>query len=219
MVKISKKKAAIFFTHGMGVSFFFLFLGYASITDYFWILNLNFFYYMWLISFYVACLNLLACPITLCFKKFRNITFPILVFCLGYFSFLFSGYIAGYYHGESGLIKVPENSQLLIKAIKNFENENGRPPEELRELIPNFIDSIPSSGMIYNSKFKLILDKNLNVRPIGREGWSLSTDVMINLQNYYYLSYYSNSEYPDYSFKPKNPLNYNWSYHKYKYNY
>jgi len=47
----------------------------------------------------------------------------------------------------SAFHRLAERSKPLVAAIHAFEQKHGRPPEALQALVPEFLPSVPSTGM------------------------------------------------------------------------
>ena len=47
----------------------------------------------------------------------------------------------------SAFHRLAERSRPLVAAVRAFEQKYGRPPESLQALVPDFISSVPSTGM------------------------------------------------------------------------
>jgi hypothetical protein len=71
--------------------------------------------------------------------------------------------------------RVAESSKPLIAAIRAYEQKNGRPPESLQSLVPEFIPSIPSTGMASCARYRYIIPgTNINNNPwINGNPWVL----------------------------------------------
>jgi hypothetical protein len=56
----------------------------------------------------------------------------------------------------SAFHRLAERSKPLISAVRSFEQKHGRPPESLGALVPEFIPSVPSTGMGAYPKYEYV---------------------------------------------------------------
>lgn len=54
----------------------------------------------------------------------------------------------------NGFSKLAERSETLVVAIKSYNEKYGKPPEELSNLVPEFMAKVPSTGMAAYPKYK-----------------------------------------------------------------
>jgi hypothetical protein len=90
---------------------------------------------------------LLISLIGLIFKRFRRLSAIVCFACLSYFVVgVVSLRIAGSVR-MAAFEDVAERGKPLIAAISSFEADRGRPPADLSELVPDFLDAIPPTGI------------------------------------------------------------------------
>jgi hypothetical protein len=108
-----------------------------------------------------------AGSIALLFRRARGIAFVCLLCAAAYcVAFLLANNI-GYHIRMNGFKCLAERSKPLVRSIHGYEKKYGHPPETLQALVPEFISSIPSTGMAAYPEFEyvtgnLALDYNGN---------------------------------------------------------
>ncbi len=103
-----------------------------------------------LITMFIEAIAMITVPIPLIFlaiKRFRKWgkLWILLTIIYGILTFLSLG-ISNTLRTK-GLSRLATRSIPLVQAIKAFETQKGRPPKMLQELIPDFLSSIPKTGM------------------------------------------------------------------------
>lgn len=58
--------------------------------------------------------------------------------------------------------RLSERSKPLVAAIRAYEEQQGKPPESLETLVPNFISSVPTTGMGAYPKYQYALTTKTN---------------------------------------------------------
>ena len=88
--------------------------------------------------------------------------------------------------------QLAELSQPLVGAIRAFEQKNGHPPESLRALVPEFIPSVPNTGMAaYPDYDYLAPATNWNGNP-----WVLRVSTSVGVLNWDQFMYLPLTNYP-----------------------
>jgi len=85
------------------------------------------------------------------FERIRHIAIPITVFGFAFLLFTCSILILSDYYLSSYRRQVFQNlaeqSQTLVNAIHEFERTNNVPPDNLQQLVPEYISEIPQTGI------------------------------------------------------------------------
>jgi hypothetical protein len=150
---------------------------------------------------------LINSPFLLLFRRFRRYAVLSLVFTVIFIPCELLGIDWGSYGREERIERVTERGQPIVDAIKAYENKNGHPPASLDELVPDYLDTVPTTGIGAWPKF--YYHTGHPDRSEGNE-WDLSALVPGNpglglgLGN---LIYYPLQNYPD-SFIPVNGWGY-----------
>lgn len=107
---------------------------------------------LWFCLFFVApvLVAVAAIPaafVGLAFRRFRSISAAIALCSVTYLM----GFIVSLRIGESirmnAFHSLAERSRPLVSAIRAYEQKHGNPPASLQALVPEFIASVPSTGM------------------------------------------------------------------------
>ncbi len=119
-----------------------MYRAYAADSDTGWLFALMLVTLIWL-AFFLA-IPVLAVLIFV--KKLRCFVVPALFFCLVA--------VAGFWISPKGdnyriraMESIAQTGEQIINAIKSFENKYGHPPEKLTDLVPEFLNEIPSTGI------------------------------------------------------------------------
>jgi hypothetical protein len=96
---------------------------------------------------------LLCVPVLLCFRRYRPGAIrngaPAVVFVVCFFVGL--GWGRSVRH--RGLEQLPGRAQPLVDAITAYEAQHGRPPGSLDELVPDYLDHVPGTGVGVHPRF------------------------------------------------------------------
>jgi len=89
--------------------------------------------------------------------------------------------------------QLAERSKPLIEAIRGFEQKHGRPPESLEALVPEFMPSIPSTGVrAYPEYDYSTASKNFDGNP-----WVLTVSTPSGGINFDQFMYFPLTNYPE----------------------
>ena len=88
---------------------------------------------------------LLVCLIP---KSTRRVALRYLLVAVLFVSCCMGGILLGSKTRMAGMQNFAQRSEKLIAAIKKYEQDNSDPPESLNDLVPNYLPSIPSTGMM-----------------------------------------------------------------------
>lgn len=86
-------------------------------------------------------------PILLFFKRFRRYAVLSLVLAVIFIPCELLGLYWGACGNEEQIERVAERGRPIVDAIKAFEKKNGHPPGSLDELVPDYLDSVPTTGI------------------------------------------------------------------------
>jgi hypothetical protein len=89
----------------------------------------------------------IAAPIALFFRRVRRIALVSLLCAVAYFAAFIIAVRIGERVRMQGFDRLAERSAPLVQAIRAYEQKKGRPPDALQLLVPEFIPSVPSTGM------------------------------------------------------------------------
>lgn len=132
-------------------------------------------------------------------KKQRRLVFKLMVPV----TFCFVSTFAGCYFSRDvrmmGMASFAERSQPLIAAIKQFEQNLGRPPKKLKDLVPTYLATVPDTGMSAYPEYRYTTgelaqkeyDGNPWVLTVFTPNYGLNFDQMLYFpkQNYPKIGY------------------------------
>jgi len=88
-----------------------------------------------------------AAVVGLAVRRFRRQSLLLALSSAAYLVGLFYSTGLGESVRMSAFHRLAERSRPLVAAIRAFEQQQGRPPESLQELVPEFLPFVPSTGM------------------------------------------------------------------------
>jgi len=94
-----------------------------------------------------------------------------------------------------GFHKLAERSVPLVQAIKKFETEKGHPPNSLKELVPEYLLSIPDTGMGAYPMYEYIVGEE--ARKHDNNPWVLYVFTPSGGLNWDMFMYFPNQNYPE----------------------
>ena len=86
--------------------------------------------------------------VMLCFKRQRRDALLALILSLVYLPLLVAGIAWGMDVRMARMTDFGERSQPLINAINQYSDDHGGPPETLEQLVPDYLPSVPGTGMM-----------------------------------------------------------------------
>ncbi|MBL7645469.1 MAG: hypothetical protein JNK74_04685 [Candidatus Hydrogenedentes bacterium] len=86
-----------------------------------------------------------------------------------------------------------ERSMPLVEAVTAFEKAKGHPPKSLEELVPQYLDSVPSTGLAAYPKYELHMGNESSIWK--GNPWVLCVPVGRGL-NFDLFLYFPNQNYP-----------------------
>lgn len=89
----------------------------------------------------------LVALVGLAFQRFRRFSAALALCSLAYFVAFILSVRIGEGVRMSAFHRLAERSKPLVAAVHAFEQKHGRPPESLQTLVPEFLPSVPSTGM------------------------------------------------------------------------
>jgi len=138
-------------------------------------------------------LSLLAGPLSILLLPFHRLRrFGVLALSAS-FAFLITFWPCWYLSEAirmSAFHRLAQRSRPLVSAIHEFEDEQGRPPTDLGELIPTYLPRIPGTGMPAYPAYEYSLDSGLwcgnpwTLSIYCPLNWSLDQFLYFPLQNY-----------------------------------
>lgn len=147
------------------------------------------------LGFLAAIAYLFCVPVLLCYERHRR-----RALLNGSVAVVFIGcYLVGVPWGRSvrnsELEHLPPRAQPLVDAIIAYEAKNGRPPDSLDELVPDYLDRIPVTGVGNHPNFYYF-----KVSPESHRGnaWVLHGPCPSIIMGFDSFSYYPRQNYEEF---------------------
>lgn len=99
-----------------------------------------------------------------------------------------------------GMAEFAKRSQPLIAAIKDFEQDQGRPPESLAELVPAYLAEVPGTGMLTYPEYEYQHGKAARNR-YADNPWVLIVNTPSAILNWDQMFYFPRQNYADVPFR------------------
>ena len=141
----------------------------------------------------LALISFVACPIALVFRRVRRVALVLLLCSFAFFAAFIVAARIGDRVRMRAFERLAERSAPLVQAIRAYEQKNGRPPDTLQNLVPEFISSVPSTRMGAYPEYRFITGEratNYNGNPwmlyVYTPGGGINFDqfMYFPLQNY-----------------------------------
>jgi hypothetical protein len=135
------------------------------------------------LTFCIAMVGFIPALTLMLFPRTRRIAGLVWIACV--FTLLFSapGVVSSYLVRKYGFEQMAERTKPLIAAIKKFEQQEGRAPNGLEELVPKYLFAVPWTGIGAYPKYQYEkLEKDT-------DPWELRVDCgqgLLNWDEFYY---------------------------------
>lgn len=133
--------------------------------------------------------------ILLIFRKTRRVALFTLLASLIYPVVAIGMFRIGDWVRMHGFHKLAERSVPLVQAIHRFEDKKGCPPNSLEELIPDYLDSIPHTGMGAYPDYKYEVSEDAN--SWRGNPWAIYIDTPSGGINFDMFMYLPDHNYPE----------------------
>lgn len=107
-----------------------------------------------------------------------------------------AGMWLGPIHKMHRVRQVVTSATPLVRGIQAFERDEGRPPRDLTELVPQYIPAIPPTGMRGYSQWNYI--RGTDARAYSENTWVLLVHTGGPGINFDQLMYFPNQQYPEF---------------------
>ena len=136
-----------------------------------------------------------ASLIGLIFKFSRKICFVILLCSIVYFGAAKTCFWLSERLRIAAFHKLAKRSEPLVQAIKNYELQYGSPPADLENLVPEFLPSIPQTGMGAYPEYEYKVGGE--AQKFAKDTWCLVVDTPLGGLNWDIFIYFPNRDYPE----------------------
>ncbi len=150
-------------------------------------------YYLFF-PFAAAALAIPAGLIALAFKRTRRHSLLVAVFCISYVMTFVASLTLAKRVRIYGLHSVAERAQGLIGAIGAYEARYGKPPTSLENLVPEFLPSVPDTGIAAYPKFEYSIGDSEAAR--NGNPWMLYVSTPVTPLDWDMFVYFPNQNYP-----------------------
>lgn len=99
------------------------------------------------LGFLAAIVYLVCVPVLLGFERHRRRALRNGALALVFIACFLAGLSWGHRVRNRELEHLPPRAQQLVDAITAYEAKNGRPPDSLDELVPDYLDRLPNTGV------------------------------------------------------------------------
>ncbi len=141
-----------------------------------------------------ALLALLVAPFLLFIRRLRPIAVRSLVASAVFTAAVFIGLPLGGRVRMAAFQHLAERSAPLVQAIRAYESRHGAPPPDLTALVPEFLPSIPSTGMAAYASYEYYV----GAKAAGYDGnpWVLVVSTPSGGLNWDQFMYFALQNYP-----------------------
>ncbi len=142
--------------------------------------------------------SLLAIPITLIlslWRRYRGESLKTMFICVTYFMVSLSFLLITVHIRHNAFVGLAQRSRQLVVAIHQFERKYGKPPNNLSQLVPEFLPSVPKTGMGAYPEYEYYLSSNPN--EFEGNSWILEVDTPNGGINFDKFMYFPKQNYPE----------------------
>lgn len=93
--------------------------------------------------------------------------------------------------------KLTEQSKPLIGSIKLYEKDHGKPPSILEDLVPDYLDKVPTTGIGASPSYKYKISGDEGEGVYWDNPWELFVDLPLSVWGRDMFIYVPNQNYPD----------------------
>jgi len=131
-------------------------------------------------------------------KKTRNISFMLFICSASIVVFSLLGLRLGGIVRMKEFERLAERSMPFVQAIESFVETEKRLPNELGDLVPDYLAKIPKTGMGAYPDYQLVISKD--GESIHGNDWILMVRCSLGFLNWDAFLYYPNGNYPKYGY-------------------
>jgi hypothetical protein len=130
----------------------------------------------------------------LCWRRYRITALTTILGCVIYFAVGFAGVNLANNVRRAGFVSLAQRSRPLIAAIQQFEAQHGKPPANLEQLVPEFLPTVPKTGIGAYPKYEYFVVNDQTV--YEGNSWVLRVDPPTGGLNWDAFLYFPNQNYP-----------------------
>jgi len=106
----------------------------------------------------LSLLLVLPALVGLAFQRTRFISAVVALSCTAHFAAFISSFQISHRIRMNAFAELAERSKPLVTAIHAYQQKRGQPPESISALVPDFILSVPSTGMGAYPEYEYLTD-------------------------------------------------------------
>ena len=163
----------------------------------------------------VFVLPLLATPVLLVglfIRRTRRVALLLLAVLVILLPSTIAGNVIGHRLRMDGMRDCAERSRPLVRAIEEYERDNGLPPGSLNTLVPKYLPAVPQTGMMAYPVYRYHTGADAEEQFAGNQ-WVLAIRTPSGGINYDRMLYFPKRNYNEYRFADDLELAGDWAYH------
>lgn len=119
-----------------------------------------------------------------------------LVLSVLFISCCVAGIVLGHKTRMVGMRAFAQRSQPLIAAVRKYERDHSGPPQSLNDLVPDYLPTVPGTGMMAYPEFRYLTGTEAKDR-FANNAWVLSVATPLGGINWDMMLYFPDQNYPD----------------------
>ncbi len=129
------------------------------------------------------------------FRQGRKFGFDLSSGCVFYVIIaVFCFRLAGKYR-MAAFSKLADRSSVLVQAIYKYDEDQGKPPQTLQQLVPDYLPQIPSTSMGAYPEYEYLVADDANF--YQGNPWVLVVHTPLGMLNYDMFMYFPKQHYPE----------------------
>jgi hypothetical protein len=137
--------------------------------------------------------------LTFCFLRSRPGAIELVLFAVLYFACCLTGIRLSHQTRMIGMRDFTIRAKPLVAAIHQYERDHHTPPESLRDLVPEYLPAIPTTGMGAYPEFQYLTGANCRHWYLDNP-WMLSVSTSIGFMNWDRILFFPRQNYPERGF-------------------
>lgn len=144
---------------------------------------------------FAAIVAIPAAFVLLIFQKYRKYSVRLLIAAVIYIPLTVGGLHTAFGVRRDGFIQLAQRSRPLVTAIRQFESKYGKPPDELSQLVPEFLGAVPKTGIGAYPNYEYFASPD---KEIFRDNpWILKVDAQMGGLGWDQFLYFPKQNYPE----------------------
>ena len=158
-------------------------------------------FFLWLqlgyvLSGFFAVLALPVLVVAIFFKRTRFLALFLLLLAIVHFPCIMFGIVLGLPLRDAGMKSFVQRARPLVAAIHQYERDHASPPTSLDDLVPDYLPSVPTTGMGAYPEFRYVFGTKAEEQYDGNP-WVLWVATNSGGINFDMIMYFPNQNYPE----------------------